>query len=61
MKVAIISKVFGTTSKTEIEKMDSQILEVKRKDLTNLFAMLKSEQPEDVLSFVENFSLKSAA
>jgi hypothetical protein len=45
LKVHIIQKVFGTTSKIEIEKMDAQILEVRRKDLVNLFEELKAIGP----------------
>jgi len=61
LKVNIIQKVFGTTSKIEIEKMDAQILEVRRKDLVNLFEELKTIGPEDVLEFINNFTLRSAA
>jgi len=61
LKVAIIQKIFGTTSKTEIEKMDSKILEVTRKDLIALFANLKEHQPEDPLTYISEYKLKSAA
>ncbi len=61
MKINLIQKVFGTTSKIEIEKMDAQILEVRRKDLANLFEELKLVGPEDALEFIDNYKLKSAA
>ncbi len=61
LKVAIVQKVFGTTSKTEIEKMDSKILEVRRKDLANLFEELKTVLPDDALEFINNYRLSSAA
>jgi hypothetical protein len=61
VKSAIISKVFGTLSKTEIEKMDSHVLEGKRKDLEKLLNILKNEAQEDPINFINEFDLQSAA
>jgi len=41
--------------------MDSNILEVKRKDLANLFEELKTVLPDDALEFINNYRLSSAA
>ena len=46
----IIKKVFGTTSKTEIEKMDHTELNWHRQELEELFEELKnSKNPVELL------------
>jgi len=61
IKVNIVQKVFGTTSSTEIEKMNSNILEVRRQDLDDLLNSIKSDEPENVTEYVKSYNLKSAA
>jgi len=41
--------------------MDSKILVVTRKDLVALFIALKEHQPEDPLTYISEYKLKSAA
>jgi len=61
LKTNIIEKVFSTTSKTEIAKMDSADLEFKRKLLSNLFSALNKAKPEVPILFIKNFQTLSAA
>lgn len=51
IKTMIINKIFGTTSKTEIEKMDAGELNWRRQELQDLFEQLKnSENPIELLN-----------
>ena len=61
IKTAIINKIFKTTSKTEIEKMDHTALNFRRQELNELFQELNESQPGDILSFIENYDLIDAA
>ncbi|MFZ1290781.1 MAG: AAA family ATPase [Melioribacteraceae bacterium] len=54
IKTNIIKKIFGTTSKTEIEKMPYNDLSFKREDLENFFKELKEAQPENIIEFINN-------
>lgn len=56
LKTMIIQKIFGTTSKTEIEKMEITQLNYRRSELEELFASMKDYV--DKISFVENFKQK---
>ncbi len=59
LKTAIIQKIFNTTSKTEIEKMDSNELNFRRQELDELFNELKQNEPENPIEFIENYSKSS--
>lgn len=61
LKAVIIKKVFGTTSNTEIEKMDAAQLNHCRALLEELFKEISAAQPEDPINFVNEFDLQSAA
>ncbi len=56
LKTMIIQKVFGTTSKTEIEKMEFAQLNYRRSELEELFQEMKNF--EDKISYVESFKKK---
>ncbi len=56
LKAMIIQKIFGTTSKTEIEKMEFAQLNFRRSELDELFQEMKNF--DDKISFVENFKQK---
>ncbi len=53
LKTSIIEKIFGTTSITEIEKMQYTELNFRRQELEELFEMLKeSDNPmEEINSY----------
>lgn len=53
IKTMIIQKIFGTTSKTEIEKMNYPQLNFCRSELEELFGIMKSY--EDKIDCVENY------
>jgi 3-methyladenine DNA glycosylase AlkC len=55
LKAVIIKKIFGTTSITEIEKMDAAQLNYNRESLTKLFKDLQEQQPEDPIAFVNDW------
>ncbi len=59
LKATIIQKIFGTTSKTEIERIDYKLLSHLRDDLEKLFSQLKER--EDKIEFVESFTHGKAA
>ena len=59
IKTAIIQKVFNTTSKTEIEKMDSNELNFRRQELNELFKELETNNIEDPIEFIQNYSKDS--
>ena len=61
IKTAIINKIFKTTSKTEIEKMDHAALNFRRQELNELFQELNQNQPEDLLLFIDNYDLMNVA
>ncbi len=53
LKTMIIKKIFGTTSKTEIEKMEHTELNWRRQQLEELFEEMKTvENPEEILQAV---------
>jgi hypothetical protein len=52
LKAVIIKKIFGTTSNTEIEKMDAAQLNHYRALLEELFQELSAAQPEDPIAFI---------
>jgi len=54
IKTLIINKIFGTTSKTEIEKMDHTELNFRRQELEELFEQLK--EVENPMEFIESYS-----
>ena len=61
IKATIIEKVFGTTSQTEISKMDHKLLKKKRLELEDMFIHLSSAQPENVIDWVMSYQTKAAA
>lgn len=61
LKAVIIKKVFGTTSKTEIEKMKASQLTYLKESLEQLFIDLKDNQPENPIEFLEAYNLEEAA
>ncbi len=61
IKATIIEKVFGTTSQTEISKMDHKLLKKKRLELEDMFIHLSSVQPENVIDWVMSYQIKVAA
>lgn len=61
IKTAIIKKIFKTTSKTEIEKMLPQELNYRRQELEELFDDIETNQPEDILLFMDNYNLMNVA
>ncbi|MDZ7766900.1 MAG: AAA family ATPase [Melioribacteraceae bacterium] len=61
LKTTIIKKVFGTTSKTEIEKMKESELTYNKEILENLFIELKEVAPENPIEFIENYNIEEAA
>ena len=52
LKAVIIKKIFGTTSATEIEKMDAAQLNHYRALLEELFQEISAAQPEDPIAFI---------
>lgn len=61
LKAVIIKKIFGTTSTTEIEKMDAAQLSWCRSLLEELFASLSAANPEDPIAFVNELNTKAVA
>ena len=61
IKATIIEKLFGTTSQTEISKMDYKLLKKKRLELEDMFIHLSSAQPENVIDWVMSYQIKVAA
>ncbi|MCB9211432.1 MAG: AAA family ATPase [Ignavibacteriales bacterium] len=59
VKTSIIQKIFNTTSKTEIEKMDGNELNFRRQELEELFKELEINTPEDPTEFIMNYNNKS--
>ena len=59
IKATIIQKIFGTTSKTEIERMDHKLLGHLRERLKTLLEAIR--EAENVLEAVENFQVEKAA
>ncbi|MBK8946410.1 MAG: AAA family ATPase [Ignavibacteriae bacterium] len=59
VKTAIIQKIFGTTSKTEIEKMLPNELNFRRQELEELFKELKDVEPLETLIHIENYNLSN--
>lgn len=59
LKTMIIQKIFGTTSKTEIEKLDSSKLNFLRQELEEFFTEYNSR--EDKVQFIESFGKEKAA
>ena len=57
LKAVIIEKVFGTTSSTEIEKMDAHQLSHHRSQLEELFKELSAAQPEDPINFINSIGM----
>jgi hypothetical protein len=58
-KTLITQKIFGTTSNTEIEKMDAPKLSFKRSELEELFEELK--ESENYFETIENYGKDFAA
>ncbi|MBU2507594.1 MAG: ATP-binding protein [Bacteroidetes bacterium] len=56
IKTMIIQKIFGTTSKTEIEKMDAAQLNFKRSELDSFFNAF-STVDDDKISFIESYNI----
>ena len=61
IKVLIIGKIFGTTSQTEISKMDHKLLKVKRQELEEMFIQLSAAQPENIIDCIISYKLNAAA
>ncbi len=61
LKAVIIKKVFGTTSKTEIEKMSAAQLLFLKEFLELLFQALKDNLPENPVEFIEAYNIEEAA
>ncbi|MEJ2105520.1 MAG: hypothetical protein P8X47_13245, partial [Ignavibacteriaceae bacterium] len=61
IKATIIEKIFGTTSQTEISKMNHELLKKKRSELEELFSQLSTAQPENVIEWVMSYHIKAAA
>lgn len=59
IKTLIIQKIFGTTSKTEIEKMKPSELNYKRQELLELFENIKDE--EYPIDLIENYGKSKVA
>lgn len=59
LKTMIIQKIFGTTSKTEIEKLDGVKLNFLRQELEEFFAEYNSQ--ENKIMFIENYKKVVAA
>ncbi len=59
IKATIIQKIFGTTSKTEIERMDHKLLGHLRERLKTLLEAIR--EAENVMEAVENFQTEKAA
>ena len=57
IKTLIIKKIYGTTSKTEIENLKPEILAFLREDLENLFKELK--ESDNPIECIENFDNKN--
>jgi hypothetical protein len=54
-----IQKIFGTTSKKEIEKLDGQKLNYLRQELEEFFTEYNNR--EDKVQFIESFGKEKAA
>ena len=61
IKATIIEKIFGTTSQTEISKMNHELLKKKRLELDEMFTQLSTAQPENVIDWVMSYQIKAAA
>ena len=61
IKATIIDKIFGTTSQTEISKMNHELLKKKRLELEDMFTQLSTAQPENVIDWVMSYHIKAAA
>ena len=61
LKATIIEKIFGTTSQTEISKMNHELLKQKRLELEDMFIQLSTAQPENVIEWVMSYHIKAAA
>jgi hypothetical protein len=59
VKTLTVQKIFGTTSRTEIEKMDHTELNFRKQELEELFETLKNS--DNVLESIENFRKVDAA
>lgn len=57
LKAVLIKKVFGTTSNTEIEKMDAHQLSHHREILEEVFQELENTNPEDPVNFINSISI----
>jgi hypothetical protein len=60
IKTAIIQKIFKTTSKTEIEKMDAAELNFRRQELEELFNELNTRNVENPLEFIQSAEMPTA-
>ena len=61
IKATIIDKIFGTTSQTEISKMNHELLKKKRMELNEMFTQLSTAQPENIIDWVIPHHIKAAA
>jgi hypothetical protein len=59
LKVVVLEKFFGSSSATEIEKMDAERLRFGRINLQRLADSFKKVQPEERLTAVESFDLEA--
>ena len=57
IKVVILERLFGSSSATEIEKMDAERLRFGRINLQRLSEQMAKVQPEERLTLVESFDL----
>ena len=61
IKAVIIEKIFGTTSQTEISKMDHKLLKIKRQELEEMFIQLSAAQPENIIDWIISYKINAAA
>ena len=59
IKVVILERLFGSSSATEIEKMDTEHLQFGRVNLQRLAESMAKVQPEERLTLVESFDLEA--
>jgi len=59
LKVAIINKVFGTTSMERIQEYDNTTLAIGKDSINELFVKIVDIEPESKLDFINSYNLES--
>lgn len=59
IKVAIINKVFGTTSMERIQEFDNHTLAVGKDSITEIFTAIVDVEPETKLEFINSYDINS--